>query len=291
MNASVLLREKAVLVEAGLKSRVQGLDTWPVLQTAMEYSLMAGGKRIRSSLLLITAECFGGAEADAMPLALAMEMIHTSSLIHDDLPAMDNDTLRRGKPTCHVAFGEAQAILAGDSLLNLAYETMMAHCPAGNGYWAAAACIAKAAGACGMMGGQSIDLEYTHKRMDNATLYKMHGMKTGALLEASLRAGALAANAGDESTEAVSRYGRSIGLLFQITDDILDATSTTEAMGKSVGKDSAGEKNTFVTLWGLEAAKEMAEREREEAIRAASAMGEQGQWFEAFAQLMATRTN
>ena len=228
------------------------------LWEAMAYSLLAPGKRLRPLLCLAACEAEGGAEADAMPFACALEMIHAYSLIHDDLPAMDDDDLRRGRPTNHIVYGEAAAILAGDGLLNLAYETMAAFCCENPAHAARRAeamrIIAVSAGAGGMVGGQAVDVANESNIVDEATLHYIHENKTGRLFRAALTAGA-AAGADAARTMRYDALGTALGYAFQIQDDILDVTSSAEALGKSVGGDARNHKNTAVTLYGMDGAK------------------------------------
>ncbi len=230
-----------------------------VLYDAMGYSLLAEGKRVRPILLLAACRAAGGDENVAMPFACAMEMIHTYSLIHDDLPAMDNDDLRRGRPTSHKVYGEALAILAGDGLLNMAYETMANACLQypGTHTVAAMAEIAGSAGARGMIGGQVADVISEHKKISEDTLLYIHGNKTAALIKAALKAGALLGLGGADASMVMrmEAAGVRLGMAFQIQDDILDVTSTTETLGKPVGSDDENGKNTYVRLFGLERAK------------------------------------
>ncbi len=222
---------------------------------AMEYSLMAGGKRIRAVLVLHFAELFGLSSEVVMPLAAAIEMIHAYSLIHDDLPCMDNDNMRRGKPSCHIAFGEDTALLAGDGLLTLAFETAVKTQIPTNRLVAVVKELSDKAGVNGMIGGQVIDLACEEKQVDLDTLTTMNLMKTGALIRVSARIGCIAAGAKNEYVEAADNYARNIGLAFQIIDDILDVTSTAEVLGKPIGSDAENHKTTYVSLLGLENAK------------------------------------
>lgn len=248
------------------------------LLDAMRYSLLAGGKRIRPALLL---ECFaacGGRDPErAMPAAMAIEAIHTYSLIHDDLPCMDDDDLRRGKPTCHKQFDEATAVLAADALQALAFE-WIASADLNAAVDPALRCrlsasLALAAGCQGMVGGQMLDIEAGHGReCDLLEVERIHLHKTGALLCWCCEAGALLAEADADRFEACSRFGKAVGLLFQIADDILDVTATTAALGKSAGKDEAQHKATYVSVMGLQRARELAEEMQELALSACRAM-------------------
>ena len=228
---------------------------------AMRYSLLSGGKRIRAILVLEFCRLFSGEYADAMPFACAIEMIHAYSLIHDDLPCMDNDDFRRGKPSCHKQFGEANALLAGDSLLTYAFEyplTAESSLPAERRL-AALRELAKFAGCRGMAGGQYIDLDSEEKKIPPALLDKLQLLKTSALMRASGDMGAIIGGAEDEQLAAVDNYCRLIGLAFQITDDILDVTGDEKLLGKPTHSDEANEKSTYVSLYGLENAGKMAD--------------------------------
>lgn len=240
------------------------------LKKAMEYSLLAGGKRLRPVLMLATAELLGLTINEVMPYALAIEYIHTYSLIHDDLPDMDNDDLRRGKPTNHKVFGNAMAILAGDALLNLAYETCFRAVKDINGI-SACRMLSLYAGSFGMVGGQACDIEFEGV-LNEDTLLNIHSNKTGKLILASvLTPSCLFANL---YFNELSEYGKNLGLLFQVTDDILDCVSNETALGKTVGKDKEQQKLTFVSLYGIEGAKELANKYYENAVSAISGISE-----------------
>ena len=225
------------------------------VHAAIRWSLFAGGKRFRPALLLATGQTFGASPDDLLRTACALEMIHTYSLIHDDLPAMDNDDLRRGRPTCHVKFDEATAILAGDALQTLAFQTI-----AEDERLASAlrvrliAEIARSAGTPeGMVAGQAQDLEAESREVSGQELERIHHRKTGALIRAAARCGALIAGASERELEAVTEYAINLGLLFQITDDLLDVTATAEDLGKTPGKDARSSKATYPALYGMEA--------------------------------------
>jgi len=222
---------------------------------AMRYSLLSGGKRLRGALLLEFCEVCGGNLDDALPFACALEMIHAYSLIHDDLPCMDNDVLRRGKPTSHIVFGEAMAVLSGDSLLNLAFETMLSAIPAltnpENGV-KAAAFIAKASGAYGMAGGQVLDMENESGEADIVRIELTCSLKTGALYTAACVAGTLLAGGTEEQVSSAKNFAENLGLAFQIVDDILDVTSSEAELGKPIGSDKTSGKATFINALGLE---------------------------------------
>lgn len=282
--------EELALVEAGLLSILDGADIPSPLKESMAYSLMAGGKRLRPLLLLKSCRCFGGSLEAAVPLACALEMIHTYSLIHDDLPCMDDDELRRGRPTNHVVYGQAMALLAGDGLLNLAYETMLSRIPDGeaarSAYCVAMARIASAAGPAGMIAGQCIDIQKTGKDCGREELARMHRLKTGRLFEAAMAAGALLAGAGRESLEQVMEYAGHMGMLFQIVDDILDASGDAAVLGKSVGKDRASGKCTYTTLLGADGARAEAAAHARCAIRAADGFDAGGFFHELIEDLV-----
>jgi len=222
----------------------------PKLREVMAYSVLSPGKRLRPQLLLATCESLSGGIAEsALDFACAIEMIHAYSLAHDDLPAMDNDDFRRGRPTCHKAFTEGLAILAGDGLLSLAFEVMIS-CEKAK----VLSVVIKAAGVNGMVGGQMSDILNEGKKITAETLAAIHRRKTGALITACCEAGAMLANSSEPVIENMAKLGRVLGLAFQIRDDILDVTSTEEALGKPIGSDAKNQKNTYVSVHGLEAA-------------------------------------
>ena len=231
---------------------------------AMEYSVMAGGKRLRPMMMYQAYKMFGGEDKELIePFMAAIEMIHTYSLVHDDLPAMDNDTYRRGRKTTHVVYGEDMGILAGDALLNFAYETAIkgaSAAKAAKNAINALAILSKKAGIMGMVGGQVVDVELTGKKLDEERLDFIFKLKTGALLEASLMVGAALAGADEKYIELMEQAGLNIGMAFQIQDDILDVTGTLEVLGKPIHSDEKNHKTTYVTLFGIDGA--MAEAER-----------------------------
>lgn len=236
---------------------------------AMNYSVSAGGKRLRPMLMLETYRMFGGTSKVIEPFMAAIEMIHTYSLIHDDLPAMDNDEYRRGRKTTHVVYGEAMAILAGDALLNYAFETAASAFALDEGNPAigkAFMILASKAGVYGMIGGQVVDVESEGKEIDADTLKFIHIHKTSALLESAMLIGAVLAGASEQQQRTVELAARELGLAFQIRDDILDVTGNTDELGKPVGSDEKNHKNTYVVLEGLEKAKEDVKRYSESAI-------------------------
>ena len=257
------LQEKRELVDSYLKSYFEAPAAPPVLQEAMKYSLFAGGKRIRPILALASYEACGGDSKRIMPQAAAIELIHTYSLIHDDLPAMDNDDLRRGKPTSHKVYGEAMAILAGDALLTEAFLMITSNIAAEGGIepqllMRAVRELALAAGAGGMVGGQAQDILSENAEPDRDTLEFIHLHKTTALIAASVRMGPILAEGGSSRLDALTKYGEGIGLAFQIIDDILDVEGTTEELGKSAGSDSKRNKLTYPSLFGVEGARKRA---------------------------------
>ncbi|MGE8362864.1 (2E,6E)-farnesyl diphosphate synthase [Pseudomonas sp.] len=242
------------------------------LYSAMRYSVMNGGKRVRPLLAYAACEALGGEAGQADGAACAVELIHAYSLVHDDLPAMDDDDLRRGQPTTHKAFDEASAILAGDGLQSLAFEALAdarLNPVSTDLRLAMISTLARAAGPAGMVGGQAIDLGAVGRKLDQAALEFMHRHKTGALIEASVRLGALAsARADDRALNALHTYARAIGLAFQVQDDILDVESDTATLGKTQGKDQANDKPTYPALLGLDAAKAYALELRDQALHA-----------------------
>ena len=225
------------------------------VHSAIRWSLFAGGKRFRPALLLATGRTFGAHNDDLLRTACALEMIHTYSLIHDDLPSMDNDKLRRGRPTCHVKFGEANAILAGDALQALAFQTIAEDERLSSDLRVQLISeIARAAGTPeGMVAGQAHDLDAESREVTNAELKRIHHRTTGALIRAAARCGAIIAGAGARELEAVTEYATNLGLLFQITDDLLDVTATAEDLGKTPGKDARSRKATYPAIYGIEA--------------------------------------
>lgn len=263
-----------------------------ILFDAESYSLLDGGKRIRPFLVHECCVALGGDIAVATPFACAIEMIHTYSLIHDDLPCMDDDDLRRGKPTNHKKFGYANALLAGDALLTRAFLTASANPYAdANQRAEAVRLIAEAAGDCGMIGGQIMDLAGEKQTLPLEKLLRLHGMKTGALIECSALLGCLAAGFAPESEEAraASTYAKQIGLAFQVIDDILDATATEEELGKTVGSDAERNKTTFLTYFSVEEARNYAETLTEQAIDAIS-QWERGDVLRQLARYLLKRT-
>ncbi|MDX2150744.1 MAG: polyprenyl synthetase family protein [Bryobacteraceae bacterium] len=285
------LTEQSRVVDGALERLVPAESTPPeTIHRAMRYSLFAGGKRIRPILCIEAARAVSPGIGGVEEAACALELIHTYSLIHDDLPALDNDDLRRGRPTCHKVFGEAMAILAGDSLLTLAFQ-VLAQLPVEAGRRVRLVEeLAVASGTVrGMIAGQVHDLEGEHQAPTAELLERIHRAKTGALLRASLRMGAVYAGASDEEFEALSRYGEHVGLAFQIVDDLLDVEQSSEELGKTAGKDAAQHKITFPAVYGLERSHAMAEEERLRAHAAVEGFGERGRRLRDLADLVVQR--
>lgn len=259
---------------------------------AMRYSALAGGKRIRPMLTLEFCRLCNGDVDAALPFACAIEMVHTYSLIHDDLPCMDNDDFRRGKPSCHVEFGEATALLAGDALLSLAFETALCDNDkdkiSPENALRAARMLASASGSSGMVGGQIIDLESEGQKISLETLEFMHNKKTGAMITAAAQIGCVLAGADETKIEAAGQYARRIGLAFQIVDDILDVTGDDTKLGKPVGSDRENSKTTYITHLGIEKSKVLVRRLTEEAIRYLKSF-ENSEFLSEFAAMLADR--
>ena len=262
------------------------------LYKAMRYSVFNGGKRVRPALCFAAADAIGASNSNTAKVAAAVEMIHAYSLIHDDLPAMDDDDLRRGVPTCHIKFDEATAILAGDGLQSLAFKqlTELANLPASINL-KLIAILSDLAGCNGMVSGQAVDLASTGKQLSADELDYMHNHKTGALIEASVVMGALATDqATDDQIEALKQYARAIGLAFQIQDDILDVESSTEELGKSQGSDSANDKATYTSILGIEKARSEAERLYQTSIDALSIFSNNADPLRALAKFIVHRS-
>jgi geranylgeranyl diphosphate synthase type II len=286
--ATLLSRNAALLTDYLARLMVRYPEAPAGLMQAIEYSLLAGGKRLRPALVLESAKACGGEDgASALAAAAAIELIHTFSLVHDDLPAMDDDDLRRGRPTNHKVYGEAMAILAGDAMTTIAFEILASDASPAL-VPALIAELAHASGPEGMIGGQVIDID--PKRPANlADLQNLHRMKTGALLTASCRLGALAAGASADHLAALDAYGRHLGLAFQIVDDILDQTATAEQLGKATGKDAAKGKVTYPMLIGLDASRREAQLALQSALDALAPLGEQTEPLRALAVFVVER--
>jgi len=289
------LARRAEEVNEWLDRLVPSESTPPeLLHRAMRYSLLAGGKRLRPALVLAAGESFGADTDDLMPAACAIEMIHTYSLIHDDLPAMDNDDLRRGRPTCHKAFGEAVAILAGDALLTQAFRVLAADSPARNAERQLRVIreVATAAGTVeALIGGQMADIESEGKKVDDSALEYIHRSKTGAMISASVVVGGTVAGASENEVERLREYGQRIGLAFQIADDILDVTSTSEQLGKTPGKDQAANKATYPAIHGIAGSEARARELVAEAVEIVSTLGLKTRTLEEIARFIIARTS
>lgn len=290
-------QRKKEIIDSKLQALTSNCNDCPKdLLESIRYSLLAGGKRLRPILLLAANDLFGPVNEHTMAMACAVEMIHTYSLIHDDLPAMDNDNYRRGKLTSHKKFGEAMAILTGDALLNLAYETMLENLPVeaeqGYRYLKAMTVIAKAAGMSGMVGGQVVDVNNeSNKDISFDSLEYIHRHKTGALIKASLHAGVLLNTDDKSQIQAILSYGESIGLAFQITDDILDVTGSRSNIGKEPGSDALMGKKTYPDRFGLEASKKMARDLIDEAVSSIDCFGNKSSFLMQLAHMIVDRTS
>ena len=293
MDLKQEMKERCAYIEAALERAVpQQGEFPPVIYDAMRYSLLAGGKRLRPMMLLAACEAVGGRKEDALPFACALEMIHTYSLIHDDLPAMDNDDYRRGRLTNHKVYGEGMAILAGDALLHHAMETMATACaenpnPRTTGAMRA---IAHGAGIFGMLAGQAVDVLLEGKPLDQKTLDFIHLHKTAAMIRGALEAGALLGGADQETAEQFGLAGDKIGVAFQIIDDILDVTSTMEELGKPIHSDEKNQKTTYVTLYGIEKSHEIAAGLSAEAVEIWKKQGESCAFLLALTEKLTNRT-
>lgn len=287
------LRERQAQIEAALDRAIP--VTYPeTLYESMRYSLFAGGKRLRPILCLATCELFGGLVTMAMPTACALEVIHTMSLIHDDLPAMDNDDYRRGKLTNHKVFGEDIAILSGDALLTYAFEHIAEQTREvpPERVLKVIARLARAVGAAGLVGGQVVDLESEGQaNLSLETLNFIHTHKTGALLEVSVLSGAILAGASEADLQRLSHYAQNIGLAFQIIDDVLDITATQEELGKTAGKDLQAQKLTYPSLWGIEESRRQARQLIESAKAELIPFGERAKPLLAIADYITARSN
>ena len=284
-------KKKRELVETALARELEAGETLSAtLADSMRYSLLAGGKRLRPILLMAAADAVGGKGEDYLTTACALEMIHTYSLIHDDLPSMDNDDYRRGKLTNHKIYGAGMATLAGDALLTLAFEVMMRQSKATNAVKLAVVReVSVASGPNGMVGGQAIDLESEGQHISPDDLRRMHMGKTGALFRAAIRCGALLAGASAAELRALTRYAESFGFAFQITDDILDVTGEAAAIGKPVGSDERNHKSTYVTLTSLSEAREIARKAVADAVEALRPLGNKAAFLSELAEFLLSR--
>lgn len=294
MDFSTALAKRAQLVEQALDLYLPPVDQYPgVIHEAMRYSVFAGGKRLRPVLVLAGAEAVGGELEAVMPAACAMELLHTYSLIHDDLPAMDNDDLRRGKPTSHKVFGEALAILAGDALLTLAFALLARLPDAGptspDQVVRVLQEVAEAAGTVGLIGGQVADLHGVERPIDQQTLDYIHTHKTGSLFRVAVRAGAILSGASPEQVDALTLYATNMGLAFQIIDDILDVEGDEQKLGKPVGSDLRNQKATYPALFGMAEAREKARLAGDQALDAIIPLGPKAHFLQELMHFILTR--
>ena len=292
-DLNAYLSEHNKRINRALVSLLETADKADRILEAMTYALMAGGKRIRPVLCLAATEAAGGDPEDAMPAACALEMIHTYSLIHDDLPAMDDDAMRRGKPTCHTAFDEATAILAGDALLTLAFQTLssieLRKVEQAAKWLDVIQLISYAAGYCGMIQGQMLDMASEGKRLTLADLKSMHRLKTGALIEASLSSGAVLGGLNSTRISMLKSYAQNIGLAFQVTDDILNVEGDPDIIGKAVGTDKLSHKATYPSLLGLEESKTFASKLIDNALQALGSFDQKAEPLRAIARYIIDR--
>lgn len=288
------LNERIDYIEKSLYRYMDKTDSpQKLIYDAASYSIKAGGKRLRPMLVLECYKMCGGRDEEkVLPFACAIEMIHTYSLIHDDLPAMDNDDFRRGKPTNHKVYGEATAILAGDALLNLAFETALsAENVTPDKKIEALKVLANASGWDGMIGGQVVDLESEGKQIPFDTLKYIHKLKTGALISAACEMGAVLAGADKKAREKVKEYSENLGIAFQVLDDILDVTADEKELGKPIGSDEKNQKSTYVTIFGLKKAKEYAKEYTHNAIKAIEYFGDDAEFLIKLTQYLLNRNS
>ncbi|MHA3773774.1 polyprenyl synthetase family protein [Verrucomicrobiota bacterium sgz303538] len=291
MSLTAYLRDRQKLIEQALNGYLPRATTKPAtIHKAMRYSLFAGGKRLRPILALAAAEACGGTPEAALPAACAVECVHTYSLIHDDLPCMDDDDLRRGRPTSHKVFGEGIAVLAGDALLTIAFE-ILAQAETTTRYKTGALIteLATASGSRWLIAGQVMDLEGEGKKISGEQLRFIHRAKTAALLTTSIRLGAMSANASEQKLQALTDFGQALGLAFQVIDDILDVTQTTEKLGKTAGKDVEATKATFPALFGLERSRAEARKLTEAAHASLKPFGEKAAYLRDIADYLLAR--
>ncbi|MDX2032362.1 MAG: polyprenyl synthetase family protein [Blastocatellia bacterium] len=292
MSIHEYFKQNAGLVDEWLERLLPAETAVPTtIHQAMRYSVFAGGKRLRPILVIAAGGIFGAAERELLPAACSLEMIHTYSLIHDDLPAMDNDDLRRGRPTSHVVYGEAMAILAGDALLTQAFSALAdfeTENPARK-----VRVISEVAAAAGtvqaLIGGQVLDIQSEGRPVTGAQLEEIHRAKTGAIIRCAVRIGAILGGADDKELAALTVYGEKAGLAFQVADDLLDETATTEELGKTAGKDLASHKATYTALYGVDGARQMADRLCREAVDAVRGFAERGRLLEEIARFIVER--
>ena len=295
MDLNKYLKEKRKSVDSFLNKYISAKkkrkDCPKHLAEAMGYALTAGGKRVRPILAIASYEAAGGTAESILPVASSIELIHTYSLIHDDLPAMDNDDLRRNKPTTHRAFGEAEAILAGDALLTDAFNIISEADAKPTLLLKVINELSYGSGPEGMVGGQSMDILLEGKKADKKRLLYIHTHKTGALIRASIRIGAIMANASPAKLEALTDYGEKIGLAFQVTDDILDVTGTMEEMGKPTGSDNSKGKNTYPSIFGLDESRKIAKKLVNDSLKALKGSGKKAGPLEEVANYILARRN
>jgi geranylgeranyl diphosphate synthase type II len=278
MDLKTYLTTRAAEVDAAMDDFLPRAKERPTtIHAAMRYSVFAGGKRLRPVLCLAAAEACGGEISNALAPACAVELMHTYSLVHDDLPAMDDDDLRRGRPTCHKVYGEGMAVLCGDALLTESF-IVLAKTPVSKRYGTRdyISELAETGGSRKLIGGQVMDLEGEGKKLTKRDLVRIHEAKTAALLTTSLRLGAMTANATPAKLDALTRFGRALGLAFQVIDDILDVTQSSEVLGKTAGKDEAAEKSTYPAILGLDASRREAAKLTREAMAALEPFGAKG---------------
>lgn len=293
MEFKQTLKEKANYIENLLNEYMPKEEGYQkTIMEAMNYSLKAGGKRLRPILALEACKIVGGNEKDCIPFAVAIEMIHTYSLIHDDLPALDNDDLRRGRKTNHIVYGEDMAILAGDALLNYAFEVMLSNSIGKENpekYLKAINEIAKSSGIYGMIGGQVVDIQSENKKISKEKLDYIHNNKTAAIIIGCMRAGAIIGDADDKNLDKITKYAQNIGLTFQIIDDILDIVGDESKLGKKVGSDIDNHKSTYPSLLGLEKSKEIAYKLIKEAKDSISYIGQDTKFLDDLADYIIDR--
>ena len=293
MNKKYTTDEYITMINSALEKALEKCGD-NVVSEAMKYSVRNGGKRIRPILVLEFCRMCGGNVEDALPFACAVEMIHTYSLIHDDLPCMDNDDMRRGQPSCHIKFKEHFALLAGDSLLTYAFSSVLSSETAKKypeKTLRALSVLAEEAGNKGMIGGQVIDLESEGKEINSETLEKMDNLKTGALIRASAVMGVIAAGGSEEQIEAAGSFALKLGHAFQVIDDILDVVGTEESLGKPIGSDAESEKSTYVSLLGLEMSQIYAKKLTDEALSSLEFFGEEAEFMTELSKKLLSRRN
>jgi geranylgeranyl diphosphate synthase type II len=291
MDLKAYLADRAALVDAAMDAYLPEAKERPsTIHEAMRYAIFAGGKRLRPVLCLAAAEACGGETADALAPACAVELMHTYSLVHDDLPAMDDDDIRRGRPTCHKVYGEGMAVLCGDALLTEAF-LVLSQAPVTKRYGTRhhIAELAETGGSRKLIGGQVMDLEGEGKKLTKRELVRIHEAKTAALLTTSLRLGAMTANATPAKLEALTTFGHNLGLAFQVIDDILDVTQSTEVLGKTAGKDQAVEKATYPAIIGLDASRKEAAELTKAAMDSLKPFGKMGKRLEDIASYLLKR--